>query len=68
MDMMTPYTAMERVRIKQRIDDECDRRYRESAPVVKVYKKNLNQSNVDYSFIAVMAILAVIIIAILLIL
>lgn len=68
MDMMIPYTAMERVRIKQRIDDECDRRYHESAPVVKVYKKNSNRSSVDHSFIAVMAILAVIIIAILLIL
>ena len=64
LDMMMPYSAMERVKIKQKLDDECDRRYYESAPAIKVNKKKRKHSNVDSdNFVAIIVAVVLFILA-----
>lgn len=65
IDTMELYSPTERVLMKQKLDDECDRRYNESAPAIKKNKKPIKNNNDDVLAI-VIAITIFIIVAIIL--
>lgn len=65
IDTMIPYSPIERVLMKQKLDDECDRRYNESTPIVKKSKKhkhiNVNNDDILPIIIAVVIFIIVVI-------